>query len=523
MQASIVLGAEPISIGDVVRVARAAQPVEVAPAARERLVAARRVVDAFASSSTPIYGLNSALGANTGQPLAPDDRAEYQRRAVRARAVGVGPAYDRASVRAMLFARAAGLRVGGSGASPAVLDALVAFLNRGVHPVVPRFGSISVADLPQLSHLALPLLGEGEAEVDGVVMPGAQALQRAELAPLQLAAKDGLALISSNAATVGRAALVLDDLRTLLAQWLTVVALSYEGFRANLGVLDARAIDARPAPGQAGVAQALRQQLEGSALWQPGAARRLQDPVSLRCVAQVHGAATWMMDEAIAQTQCELNSAADSPLVLLKDGHDGHNDTDHVGDADRADIADSAGAAMLSNGNFHIPALALAFDALALALTQVTLMAVERAIKFMSPAFTELPLQLTRHGPAHSGFATSQKTLTALANEVRQRANPGSVDFLPVSERVEDHAPMALACIEKLAESIERARYVAAIEAVIAAQAIDLRGTPVASLGRGAAALYLRLRAEVEVLDADRPLGPDFERACRLLRESSVA
>ena len=507
MQASIVLGAEPISIGDVVRVARAAQPVEVAPAVRERLVAARRVVDALASSSTPIYGLNSALGANTGQPLAPDDRAEYQRRAVRARAVGVGPAYDRASVRAMLFARAAGLRIGGSGASPAVLDALVAFLNRGVHPVIPRFGSISVADLPQLSHLALPLLGEGEAEVDGVVMPGAQALQRTGLAPLLLAAKDGLALISSNAATVGRAALVLDDLRTLLAQWLTVVALSYEGFRANLGVLDARVVDARPAPGQAGVAQALRERLEGSALWQPGAARRLQDPVSLRCVAQVHGAAAWMMGEAIAQTQCELNSAADSPLVLMHNG---------------ADSADSAGAAMLSNGNFHIPALALAFDALALALTQVTLMAVERAIKFMSPAFTELPLQLTRHGPAHSGFATSQKTLTALANEVRQRANPGSVDFLPVSERVEDHAPMALACIEKLAESIERARYVAAIEAVIAAQAIDLRGTPVASLGRGASTLYLRLRAEVEVLDADRPLGPDFERACRLLREPDV-
>ena len=490
---TIVLDDAPLSIADLVRVARDARPVQVAASARERLVAARQVVDALAQSSQPIYGLNTALGANTGQPLAPDDLAEYQRRAVRARAVAVGPAYDRASVRAMLFARAAGLRVGGSGASPAVLDALVALLNRGVHPVVPRWGSISVADLPQLSHLALPLMGEGHAEVGGEVMSGAQALQRAGLQPLALAAKDGLALVSANAATVGRAALVLDELRTLLSQWLSVVALSYEGFRANLSPLDARAIDARRAPGQADVARALRERLDGSALWLPGAARRVQDPISLRCVAQVHGAAQWMLDEAIAQVECELNSAADSPLVI--DG------------------------AMLSNGNFHIPALALAFDALALALTQVTLAAVERAIKFMSPAFTDLPLQLTRHGPAQSGFATSQKTLTALANEIRLRANPASVDFLPVSERVEDHATMALAGIEKLAEAIERARYVAAIEWVIAAQAVDLRGLDVATMGRGAQAMQRALRDRLSVLDDDRPLGPDFESACALLRD----
>jgi histidine ammonia-lyase len=495
---TFVLGDAPVSVDDLVRVARDALPVAVSSDARERLVAARRVVDALARSDTPIYGLNSALGANTGQPLAADDLAEYQRRAVRARAVGVGPAYDRASVRAMLFARAAGLRRGGSGASPEVLDALVAFLNRGVHPVVPRWGSISVADLPQLSHLALPLMGEGHAELGGQVFPGAEALKRAGLAPLALAAKDGLALVSANAATVGRAALVLDELRTLLGKWLSVVALSYEGFRANLSPLDARAIDARPAPGQAEVARQLRARLEGSALWQSGAARRVQDPISLRCVPQVHGGAHWMLAEALAQVECELNSAADSPLVVVDD------------------------AVMLSNGNFHIPALALAFDALALALAQVTQTAVERAIKFMSPAMTELPLQLTRHGPAHSGFATSQKTLSALANEVRLRANPSSVDFLPVSERVEDHAPMALAGVEKLAEAVERARYVAAIEWVIAAQAVDLRGTPLATMGQGAQAMHNALRQQVSTLDEDRALGPDFERACALLRNGGA-
>jgi histidine ammonia-lyase len=173
---------------------------------------------------------------------------------------------------------------------------------------------------------------------------------------------------------------------------------------------------------------------------------------------------------------------------------------------------------MVSNGNFHIPALAIAFDALAIALAQVANVAVERTIKFMSPTFTDLPLQLTRHGPAHSGFATTQKTLTALANEIRLRANPGSLDFLPVSERVEDHAPMALACVEKLAEAIDRARYIAAIELMVAAQAVSLRGTDVTSMGRGARAAFQSLRAQVAMLDEDRALGPDIERTQQLIR-----
>lgn len=490
---TITLGDAPLAIEDLVRVARTGVAVELAPSVRARIAAARAVVDRLAQSDLPVYGLNTALGANTGKPLADNDLAEYQRRAVRARAVGVGPAYDTASVRAMLFARAAGMRVGGSGVSIHVLDALLALLNRRVQPVVPRFGSISVADLPQLSHLALPLIGEGEAEYEGERLPGAEALHRAGLAPVTLGAKDGLALVSANAATIGRAALVLDETRALFDIWLSVIALSYEGFRANVSPLDERAITARPAPGQIATARRLRALLEGSALLKPGAARRVQDPVSIRCAAQVHGAADWMLAEARAQIETELNSAADSPLVLASDG------------------------VMISNGNFHIPALALAFDALALALAQLSMVAVERTIKFMSPAFTELPLQLTRHGPAHSGFATTQKTLTALVNEIRLRANPSSLDFLPVSERVEDHAPMALACVEKLAEALERARYIAAIELMVAAQAVDLRVLDPAALGAGARRLYRALRAQVAMLDEDRPLGPDIERAAQLL------
>lgn len=488
---TIEVGDKWIGIDELVRVARSGEPVVLTAAARDRVSAARDVVMRLAGSGQPIYGLNSALGANTGAVLPDSDLEDYQRRAVRARAVAVGPAYEQASVRAMQFARIAGMARAGSGVSPEVLDACVALLNQRVHPVVPRFGSIGVADLPQLSHLALPLFGEGEAEFKGEVLSGGVALERAGLKPVRLGAKDGLALISANAATTARAALVLYDASAALDAWLAAVALGYEGFQANLSPLHPAAIAARPATGQVEVASRLRALLRGSTLFTPGAARRVQDPVSMRVVAQVHGSAHGMIGAARAQVEVELNSAADSPLVLAEDG------------------------LMLSNGNFHVPALALALDACAIALAQASSMSVARCQRFMSPALTGLPLQLTRHGPAHSGFATVQKTLTALWAEIRLRANPGSLDYLPVSEALEDHACMALGVAEKLAELVERVRYLIAIELLVSAQAVDLRELDEAAMGEGARQAYTLLRELVPVLDEDRPLGPDIDRVER--------
>jgi histidine ammonia-lyase len=481
------VGGAPIGIGGVVDVAKSARPIELDATVRTRIAAAREVVLRLAQADTPIYGVNSALGANTGQRLDDADLASYQSRAIRARAVAVGTPYDRASVRAMMVARVAGMAAGGSGVSQSVLDALVAMLNRGVHPVVPRYGSVGVADLPQLSHVALPLIGEGFAEYEGSILPGAEALRRSGLAPVALGPKDGLALVSANAATIGRAALVIDDGSRLAAAWRMAIALSLEAFRANLSPLDARVVAARPAPGQVEFARGLRSLLAGSALFAAGAARRVQDPLAFRVVAPVQGSLQSALAHAREQIETELDSAAESPLVLPADG------------------------VMLSNGNFHLPALALAFDTAAIAFAQSASLAAERVIRFMSPAFTGLPLQLTRHGPAHSGFATLQKTLTALWSEIRLRANPGSLDFLPVSEGVEDHATMALGTVEKLAELLERIRYVVAIELAVAAQAIDLRELGIAMLGAGARTAYACVRETVAFLDGDRPLGPDVD------------
>jgi histidine ammonia-lyase len=488
---TIRVGEARTTIADVVAVARDGARVELTPAVRSRVAAAREVVLRMARADAPIYGVNSALGANTGERVDSEDLGEYQRRAIRARAVAVGPPYDRASVRAMLFARIAGMAAGGSGVSQEVLDALVAFLNRRVHPIVPTIGSIGVADLPQLSHLALPLIGEGQAEFAGEVLPGAEALQKAGLAPVTLGPKDGVALISANAASIGRAALVIADALRLVAVWRSAMALSLEGFRANLSPFDERVAAARPAPGQAQVAAQLRALLAESALHAAGAARRVQDPLSFRVIAQVHGSLQAALDHARAMVELELDSAAESPLVIAADG------------------------VLLSNGNFHVPAFTLAIDAVAIAFAQAASLAVERVIRFMSPALTGLPLQLTRHGPAHSGFATLQKTLTALWSEIRWRANPGSLDFLPVSEGLEDHAPMALGVVEKLAETLQRIRYIVAIEMLVAAQAVDLRGLAPHELGSGARAAHTRVRAIVPVLNTDRPLGPDVDALAR--------
>lgn len=493
---TITLGTGRVGLADAVAVARNRAPVDVRADIIRKLERARAVVDRAATGDVPIYGLNSALGANTGAPLAPEEQQRYQTSAVRARAVGIGAPLPEDRVRAAMFARAAGMAQGGSGVSVAVFRALLDALNRGFFPCVPGWGSIGVADLPQMSHIALALIGEGEAEVDGKRVAGAQALAAAGLAPVVLAAKDGLALISSNAVTVGHACLVLTDLARTLALHDDVIALTCEGFRANLSPFDPQVQDARPAPGQAEAAARLLKALAGSGLANAGAARRVQDPLSFRCVAQVHGAAHDALARAVEHVEIELNAAADSPLV------------------------DASEERLLSTGNFYIPGLALAHENLGLAVAQVATLLVERCIKLLSSSASGLPRQLTRHGPEQSGFATTQKPLTALAADIRHLANPASLDFLPVSEGVEDHATMAPHCVVKLDAMRERLVHLIAIEAVIAAQAVDLRPADVReSLGSGARRIYDGVRARSIFLDDDRPLAPDFAAVANWMDE----
>src|SRR6266851_614671 len=484
MSEAITLTGETLTLDEVVAVARSDRRARLDPATAGRVAASRAVVDRVLAEGEPVYGLTTGLGANLGVQLDAADLLAFQTRILVGRAVAVGPHLPREIVRAALLLRANGLARGGAGTSLGVIEGLLSLLNGGIHPRVPALGSIGAADLTPMAHLALPLVGAGEAEVGGEIMPGGEALRRAGLQPLNLAPKDGLSLINSNALSVGAAVLLIDDVATLLDLAALAAALSFEGLRANPGPLLPEVSAARPAPGQA--AATLRRFLAGSALWQKGAARAVQDPLSFRCVAPVHGAALAALEFARAAIMPELNAAADNPLVLAESSR------------------------ILSTGNFHTGALALASDTLALALVPVADLAVGRTMKLMLPEASGLAKFLTPIGGNRAGFAPVQKTLAALRAECRHCANPASLDFTPVANGVEDHSPQTPLTLRKAGELCQSLRRLLAIELMVAAQAIDLRD-PTPRLGPALAAAHAAIRARIARLDDDRSLGPEIE------------
>jgi histidine ammonia-lyase len=375
---------------------------------------------------------------------------------------------------------------GGSGVQPAVLDLLLGMLDARVHPVVPQTGSIGASDLGQMAHIALATIGEGSAEHDGELLPASAALARAGLAPVELGPKDGLALCNSSALSAGAAALAYDDARKLLAGAQLVTALSFEGFRANTTPLDARVQAARPLAAAQACAAQLRELLTGGRLLDSAAARRVQDPLSFRCAAQVHGAFRAAMGLLAAALDPELNGAGDNPLVLA---------------ADRE---------ILSTGNFNTSALALALDALALAVVQTASLCVQRAQRLLAGSLTDLPDNLSRYGAERSGYAPLIKTAQALLAELRHLATPVCTDPRPGAALVEDDASNALIAAARTGAMLDRFHYLLAIEALIGAQAVDL-GEP-GPIGRGPAALHRAVRARVLPLDEDRSSAGDIER-----------
>jgi histidine ammonia-lyase len=436
------------------------------------------VVERLADSDEPVYGLTTGLGAKSTLRLPTEEREAFQTRVLLGRAVAAGAPYSTDVVRAMLLARCAGLAQGGAGISPPVFDALLALLTRGVHPVVPSQGSVGTADLALCAALALPLIGLGEAEVGGERLPGAEALRRAGLEPVTLHVKDGLALCSANAGSVGHGALAAHDARLYLETALAAGSLSLAGFEGSLTPFEADVAAARPGAGQEDAARRLR------ALAEPGAGRLLQDPLSFRCLAAVQGAADDALRRAVEAVEVELNSAADNPLVLVEQGR------------------------MVSNGNFHVAALALAFEGLGLALAQLALAAAQRVLRLLEPRRSGLPLGLTRRAD-RAGLVPLGITLSHTWAELRALAAPVLLDGLPLADGVEDHAPQAPAVVAKTARLVALAARITAIELLVAAQAVDLRG--IALTSEPLRALHAAVRETSATLDDDRPVGGELE------------
>jgi histidine ammonia-lyase len=489
MVGSVVITGRDLSPHALAAVARDEAPVTIDVGARERIRAAAATVARAVESGQPVYGVTTGLGHRVVEAVDGAEAAGFSLRTLRGRATSVGEPLSRELTRAAMVVRLNGLCAGGAGAGEAVADGLAALLNGGVHPRVPRSGSVGAADLCMMAHIGLGLIGEGEAERGGELVPAVRALSAAGLRPVRLGAKDGLAICSSSAVSIGAAALALVDAEAWLQATQVAAALSMEGFRANLTPLDPRVVDARPAPGQRWAANGLRALLAGGALTEPGAARRLQDPLSFRCASQVNGSLRFALEMLALALEPELTGAADNPVVLADDD------------------------AILSNGNFHVPALAMTLDAAAIAVAQVASTVTQRQARLQVSRLSGLPQNLggtdSSHA-SHSGMAPLTKTAQALTLEIRHRAAPVSVHSTAGAEGVEDDSTGAAQGALRLGEQLERLRLLVAVELVVAAQAVD--AAAVDRLGVGTAVAHRCVRETVAELEDDRALGPDVER-----------
>ncbi len=469
----------------VLDIARNRARVEISGDAIGRMQAARERVSAAAGSGAPVYGVTTGLGSRVVDPVDGGSGGEFSLRTLRGRATAVGEPLPVEVVRAAMAVRLNGLCAGGAGAGVGVAEGLASMLNMAVHPIIPGSGSVGASDLCLLAHLGLALIGEGLAELGGERMPATLALARAGLAPVVLDGKDGLAICSSSAVTAGAAALALLDAQAVLAEAQISAALSMEALRANLSPIDPRVVAARPAPGQAWAAEGLNKLLAGGALTEPGAARRVQDPLSFRCASQVHGALQFALDQLSVALAPELNGAADNPLVL-SDGD------------------------ILSTGNFHVPALALALDAAAVGVAQVAALLAQRPARLRSERISGLPATLVSADPTRSGVGPLGKTAQALVLEIRHVAGPLAIFSAVGADGIEDDSTGATQSALRLRDQLGRLRQLVAIELLIAAQALELR-SPVA-LGAGTEAAYLCVRELVPAMDEDRALGVEVER-----------
>jgi histidine ammonia-lyase len=499
MDASITLTGSSLSPELVRSVARDGAEVRIADEAMVAIAAANEVVLRAARSGSPVYGVTTGLGSRVTESVA-DGGAEFSLRTIRGRATAVGEPLSVELTRATLVVRCNGICAGGSGASPPVAQLLAGLLNEGVHPVIPSSGSVGAADLCLMAHVGLAMIGEGEAEFSGVRMGSSQALSAAGLLALSPGPKDGLAICSANAVSAGTAALALADARALLDCAQISAALSMEGFRAALTPLDPRVVMARPQPGQEWSATGLRGLLAGGSLTEPGASRRLQDPLSFRCASQLHGSLYAALALLAAALEPELNGAADNPLVLTDDDE------------------------IVSTGNFQVPALALALDAVAIGIAQVASAIAQRQSRLKVTRLSGLPLGLVRQDddqadPTRTGLAALTKTAEALVLEIRHRAAPVAIHSIASSE-IEDDSTGAAQAALRLVEQLTRLQLLVAAELIVAAQATELAAPD--RLGAGTAEALRCVREVVSAVTEDRALGPDVDRVARTILTGDV-
>lgn len=495
---TITLDGSSLTLDQLLAVAVDGAPVALTDAARAQVDRAAAAVETLLARGEIAYGITTGFGAFKDRVIPREQVRELQRNILVSHAVGVGEPFDAATTRAIMLIRANTLARGHSGIRRDTLELLLALLNRDVLPVIPRKGSLGASgDLAPLAHMALPLIGEGEAVIDGARVPGADALRRAGLAPLTLAAKEGLALTNGTAVMCALAALASHRAHRLGQSADIAAALSVEALNGTTAAFDERIHRLRPHPQQINCARYLRGLLAGSELVRGHDPANIQDAYTLRCIPQVHGA----IRDAIAYlrwvTDIELNAVTDNPLIFL--GDDGEIE-------------------VVSGGNFHGEPLAVAMDYLGFALADLGNISERRVMRLTDEASNThtLPAFLTESGGLNSGFMITQYTAAALATENKVLAHPASADTIPTSANVEDHVSMGCTSGLKLHQILDNVEQIVAIEYLAAAQGVDFRRKRMGmgrALGSGTGAAYRLIRERVPFIERDAPLKVHLDTA----------
>jgi histidine ammonia-lyase len=497
---AVSLTGDDLTPADVWSVAVDGEPVELSDRGRQQLRAARELVERAAEpGGEHTYGINTGFGRFVSKTIPPELAAELQLRLLRSHACGVGEPYPDEVVRGAMLLRANTLAKGYSGARTETVELLLSCLNAGVTPIVPSRGSVGASgDLAPLAHLALPLVGEGHASVDGEVLTGAEALIRAGLEPVELQAKEGLSLINGTQfmAAIGALTVVRAGRLTRTAD--VACALSLEALQGSRGSFLPEIHELRPLAGQRASAANILRLLEGSAILEAHRwCDKVQDAYSLRCAPQVHGASRDLLAYAETTIAVELNAATDNPLVFVERGE------------------------LVSNGNFHGQPLAFALDAAAMALAELASISERRVERLTNPSLSDgLPAFLTHDGGLNSGFMIPQYVAAALVSENKVLCHPAGVDSIPTSAGQEDHVSMGNASALKCWQVLANAERALAIELLAGAQGIEFLAPLEPGVGARAAHDFVRSLSPSVI--EDRPLAGDIEAVAVAIRDGEL-
>lgn len=497
-QNTLLINGVNLTLEEVEQVARGNRKVALDKEAIENVKASRLQVEEMITEGRVVYGVTTGIGKFCDQVISADMTAKLQRNIIRSHATGVGDPLREDQVRAAMLLRANSLARGYSGLQLNTLETLIELINKQVHPVIPAKGSLGASgDLAPLSHMVLAMMGEGEVFYNGERLDAAEALKQAGITPVILGAKEGLALINGTQIMSAIGTLLVLDGEKLASNCDVVSALSLEALRGIPDAFNPEIHRLRPHPGQVLVASNMCKLLEGSSYTTAPSERKVQDPYSLRCIPQVHGATRDALAHVRRILEIEINSVTDNPLLFREEGK------------------------VRSGGNFHGQPLALGFDYLGCALAEMGSISERRIEQLLNPALSGLPAFLSPNGGINSGFMLTHYTAAALVSESKIFASPASVDSIPTSANQEDHVSMGANAVRKALTILENSTRVLGIEYLCAAQGVDLANVE-GSLGVGTDIAYKTLRKKVSTLEKDRILYKDMELSYRILAEGEL-